>query len=106
MQLGSCMLQFPQWMLIVVNFVYLYPGSLIHSTAPDFQSYVSSLPYSARSHLELQLDWDHKGVETDLGEVAFHLVEWEEELLERLELTVIDAHDIKEIYIRRPVLQR
>ena len=71
----------------------------------DFSSYVSSLPAYARSHLELQLDWGHDGVERDLYAVAYHMIKWEEILAAPLGLTEIDIHDITES-IYNPVLQR
>ena len=71
----------------------------------DFASYVSSLPAYARPHLELQLDWGHEGVETDLCEVAEHMIKWEEKLSAPLGLTEVDIHDIT-AGIRSLVLQR
>ena len=53
----------------------------------DLSSYVSSLPASARPHLEPQLDWGHEGVEKDLSEIADHMLHWEEKLSTHLELT-------------------
>ena len=64
-----------------------------------------SLPACARPHLELQLDWGHRGVEADLYEIADHMIEWEEKLVVPLGLTDIDVHDINE-GIRNLKLQR
>jgi hypothetical protein len=71
----------------------------------DFPSYVSSIPACARPHLELQLDWDHEGVETDLCEIADHMSKWEEKLSAPLGLTRVEIDDIVE-GIRSRVLQR
>ncbi len=70
------------------------------------ESYVSSLPPPARLHLELQLDWGHKGVDKDLNEIADHMMDWEEKLSTHLELTHTDIHDVKAIHKDNPVLQR
>ena len=72
----------------------------------DISSCVSSLPASARPHLELELDWGHGEVEKDLSEIANHMLDWEEKLTTHLELTPVDTHDIKEMYPFKPVLQR
>ncbi len=71
----------------------------------DFLSCVSSLPACARPHLELQLDWGHDGVETDLYAIADHMIKWEEKLASPLGLTDVDIYDITE-GIRSLVLQR
>ena len=56
--------------------------------------YVWTLPASARPHLELQLDWGHGGVETDLCEIAHVMLDWEVKLSTHLGLTEVDVHDI------------
>ena len=66
---------------------------------------MSSLSPAARPHLELQLDCDHEGVETDLYEIADHMIKWEKKLSSLLGLTEVDMHDIKE-GIHSLVLQR
>ena len=66
---------------------------------------MSSLPACARPHLELQLDSDNNGVETDLHEIADHMIRWEEKLSAPLGLTERDVHDITE-GIRSIALQR
>ena len=53
------------------------------------------LPASARPHLELQLDWGHGGVETDLCEIAHVMLDWEVKLYSSLGLTKVDVHDIR-----------
>ena len=50
-------------------------------------------------------DWGHKGVETDLYEVADHMIKWEEMLSAPLGLTEVDIHDIT-VGMRGLVLQR
>ena len=61
---------------------------------------MSSLPASARPHLELQLDW------VALCEIAHHMLDWEERLCTHLGLTEVDIHDIKAMPIGNPSLQR
>ena len=56
--------------------------------------YVWTLPASARPHLELQLDWGHGGVETDLCEIAHVMLDWEVKLSTHLGLTEVDVYDI------------
>ena len=73
--------------------------------ALNLSHYVSSLPPCARPHLELELDWGYKGVETDLYEIAYHMLNWEEDLSAPMGLDVIDIHDITE-GIQSLVLQR
>ena len=68
--------------------------------------YVSSLPPAALPHLELQLDWDHEGVEKDLCEIAHHMLDWEQQLSTRLGLTPVDISDTKDMYSNKPELQR
>ena len=70
-------------------------------TAHDFPS----LPASARPLLDKQLDWDNE-TERDLIEIAHHMLDWEEKLCPHLGLTVVDVHDIKEMYSGKPKLQR
>ncbi len=72
----------------------------------DFPAYVSSLPAGARPHLELQLDWGHEGVDFDLNEIADVMLGWEGKLSAHLGLTDVDIHDIKEINLNKPLLQR
>lgn len=67
---------------------------------------MSSLPASARPHLELQLDWGHEGVDRDLIEIAHHMLDWEEKLCPLLGLSAVDCHDIKAIHLSNPELQR
>ena len=56
---------------------------------------MSSLPANARPHLEQQIDWNNEGVERDLNEIAYHMINWEERLCSYLGLTDVDVHDIK-----------
>ena len=56
--------------------------------------------------LEQQLDWDNEGVDKDLIEIAYHMLNWEEKLCSHLGLTEVDRHDIKVIYPGKPELQR
>ena len=52
------------------------------------------------------MDWDHKGVDKDLVEIAYHMLGWEEQLSSLLGLTQVDIHDINKIYFKQPELQR
>ena len=56
--------------------------------------YVATLPASARPHLELQLDWGHGGVETDLCEIAHVMLDWEVKLSTHLGLTEVDLTEV------------
>ena len=67
---------------------------------------METLPASARPNLELQLDWGHGGMETDLCEIADHMLDWEERLWTHLGLTEVDVHDIKAMHFGNPLLQR
>ena len=66
---------------------------------------MSSLPPPARPHLELQLDSGHDGVEKDLHQIAYHMLEWEK-LSAHLGLTAVDISDTKDMYPFKPDLQR
>ena len=66
---------------------------------------MATLPASARPHLELQLDWGHGGVETDLCEIAHVMLDWKVKLSTHLDLTEVDVHDIMR-GISNPELQR
>ena len=52
------------------------------------------------------MDWDHQGMDKDLYEIAYHMLDWEEKLFTHLSLTEVDRHDIKAIHSNSPVLQR
>ncbi len=67
---------------------------------------MSTLPESVHPHLEMQLDWDHEGVDSDLNEIAHVMLDWEGRLSAHLGLTDVDIHDIKEIHPNKPSLQR
>lgn len=72
----------------------------------NFQVHVSSLPTSARPHLEQPLDWDHQGVDKDLIEIAQYMLDWEEKLCGHLGLTAVEISDIKNSHCNNPQLQR
>ena len=55
---------------------------------------METLPASARPHLVQQLDWDHRGFEKDLNEIAHVMLDWEVKLRAHLGLTEVDVHDI------------
>ena len=67
---------------------------------------MSSLPASARDHLNKELDWDRGGVDKDLIKIAHHMLDWEEQLSSHLGLTQVDIRDIKERNPQKPELQR
>ena len=58
---------------------------------------MSSLPVSARPHLERQLDWGHEDEDKDkdLSEISNHMPNWEKELYIQLGLTPIEIDNIK-----------
>ena len=67
---------------------------------------MSSLLAGVQRYLDEVLDWDQKGVDKDLVEIAHHMLGWEEQLSALLGLTQVDIHDIKEIHFKQPELQR
>ena len=82
--------------------VFFFPESKL-------QMYISTLPPYARSLLDKELDWDNKGVDKDLVEIADKMIHWEEKGLHTLlELDHIDIHDIEDTYKYKdkPVLKR
>ena len=102
-----------------LTFLTLTMTTLLHGIKPTqtaqfiflpaehgFSSYVSTLPASARPHLEQLLDWGHGGVDKDLCEIAHHMLNWEVQLAPHLGLTSTDISDIKTIYSNNPALQR
>jgi hypothetical protein len=52
------------------------------------------------------LDRDNEGVDKDLIEIAYHMLDWEEKLCAYLGLTAVDVHDIKVKHPSNPELQR
>ena len=67
---------------------------------------MSSLSPRVHPLLEKLLDWNCGGVDVDLNEIAYHMLDWEDRLSAHLGLTRIDISDIKEIHLHRPPLQR
>ena len=74
--------------------------------APTLEDYRSSLSPLALSHLKLQLDSGHGGVEADLYDIAVHMLDWDEKLSVLMGLNQVDIHDTKEMYPFKPKLQR
>ena len=68
--------------------------------------YLSDFEISSSSHLEQTLDWDRKGVDSDLIEIANEVTDWEEKLVAYLQLTDVDVSDIKSQHLGNPKLQR
>jgi hypothetical protein len=50
------------------------------------------------------LDWDN-GIDSDLIEIAHHMLDWEVRLRVHLELTAVDVHNIKAKHPNNPELQ-
>lgn len=65
-----------------------------NSLGSDFQSYLSHLPPSVSPYLDKMLDWDAKGVDRDLSEIAQHMHSWEEVLAVPFKLTAADGEAI------------
>ena len=61
----------------------------------DLKYYISLLPDTAYNHLNEELDYNNKGVDVDLNEIAEDMTEWEERLTSYLGLTRTNIHDIK-----------
>ena len=87
------------------------PASPVVIKPLDFSAYVSSLPASAQSLLDKELDWDHNGVDVHLEKIAYYMKDWETKLSSLLKLTEIDIADLKwthhdsdPILLRRAVL--
>lgn len=75
------------------------------STAQSYESYVSSLPPAVRPHLEDLLDSDND-TDTDLREIAHHMVDWDSKLATYLNLTEVDISDTKRKHSMDPEVQR
>ena len=67
---------------------------------------MSGLPEAARGYLDEVLDWDHKGVDKDLNQIALYLTDWEENLSTGLEIPYHDIDALKDKYSQKPVLLR
>ena len=52
------------------------------------------------------MDWDNEGMDSDLNEIALHMLGWEEKLSTHVGLTAVDIHDIKVEHANNPILQR
>ena len=72
----------------------------------EVQLYLSEFKISSSSDLDQRLDWDSKGVESDLIEIANDIPDWEEKLVAGLELTPVYVSDIKSRNPSKPRLQR
>ena len=80
---------------------------MMFSFIASLDFYVSSLPTKAVSlYLDKVLDWDQGGVEAHLDEIAYQMIEWEQKLAVKLEMTEVDIHDIKERHRENGRLQR
>ena len=73
---------------------------------PEVKEYVSLLPVSDHPKLDKILDWDRKGVETDMTNIAMDIMQdWEMKLVPHLNLTHTEVEDIKKEE-SKPNLQR
>ena len=61
----------------------------------DLESYFVSVPQRNRFMLDKKIDFDHGGVQTDLGIIASSMDEWEGNIAEQLQLTKPDIEAIK-----------
>ena len=66
----------------------------IYTIGSEFQRYLSQLPVSVFPYLNLPLDWDNE-YDSDLIEIARHLLRWEELLVRPFKLSRADVHAIK-----------
>ena len=57
--------------------------------------YFDSVPQSNRYKLDKKLDFDHDGVQRDLGTIANSMDEWEGNIAEQLQLTSPEIEAIK-----------
>ena len=74
-------------------------------SASEFQRYLSQLPVSTFRYLNLPLDWDNE-YDSDLIEIAMHLLRWEELLVRPFKFSRPDTHAIKAANQDSPELQR
>ena len=78
---------------------------LLYYTGCELSSYTSSLPASAQTYLDRQLDWDQEGVDRHLNLIAESMIDWETKLSTPLGLTEVQIHDLK-AENPKPVLRR
>ena len=85
----------PNLVRIAMHLKSTFHNNMRNFIGDEFQAYLSSLPSTAHIHLGKELDWDNEGVDRDLNEIAYVMLEWEEKLSAPMKLTDIDIHDIK-----------
>ena len=65
----------------------------------DLETYFASVPEKNRYKLDKKLDFDHDGVQRDLGTITNSMDEWEGNVAEQLQLT---RHEIEAIRKKHP----
>jgi hypothetical protein len=87
----------------------LLAGDVETNPGPDYDEYVSRIPEGTQHYLTRVLDWDNKGVNKDLDEIAASMIEWEEKLSSALEIPWHRICDLKgnktPLLIRQAVLR-
>lgn len=68
------------------------------NTREPEEKYFDSIPEESRYKLDKQLDFEHDGVQTDLGKIADSMDEWEGLVADKLQLTRSDIAAIREKY--------
>ena len=61
----------------------------------NLETYFASVPPKNRYKLDQKLDFDHDGVQMDLGIIANSMDEWEGDIAEQIQLTRPEIEDIK-----------
>ena len=65
----------------------------------DLETYFASVPEKKRIKLDKKLDFDHDGVQRDIGTITNSMDEWEGNVAEQLQLT---RHEIEAIRKKYP----
>ena len=64
----------------------------------DLETYFASVPEKKRIKLDKKLDFDHDGVQRDLGTITNSMDEWEGNVAEQLQLTRPEIESIRTKY--------
>ena len=75
------------------------------AASTDLENYFGSVPQQNRYKLDKKLDFDHGGVQTDLGIIANSMDEWEGNIAEQLQLTRPEIQAIKTEFPGQLLLQ-
>ena len=65
----------------------------MHNIA-GIKKYESVIHFSVHQYLDNELDWDSRGVDDDLSEIARYIPDWKDNLAEKMGLTKVEIHDI------------